>query len=284
MAAAPFIIVMNDAGTYYLQVEPTFEALTALAAKGVVFWGQKAIARRGVFHLALSGGSTPKALYAALAGEPYAHQLAWQHVHLWWSDERDVPSDHPDSNYKLAYDAWIGKVPIPPENVHRVPTELGAAQAAAQYEAAIESRVERRAGRDGPTSGFVLPTFDLILLGMGDDGHTASLFPGTPALHERRRLVAAQFVPKLNAQRITFTAPLINAADVVIVLVSGAGKAETLRRVLLGDYRPDVLPAQLVAPTDGKLFWMVDAAAAAQVAGGPGYPTEEFIYRRTGIP
>lgn len=282
MAAAPFIIVMNDAGTYYLQVEPTFEALTALAAKGVVFWGQKAIARRGVFHLALSGGNTPKALYAALAGEPYAHQLAWQHVHLWWSDERDVPSDHPDSNYKLAYDALIGKVPIPPGNVHRVPTELGATEAAARYEEEIKLRVGSQkweAALDCP-----LPTFDLILLGMGDDGHTASLFPGTPALHERRRLVVAQFVPKLNAQRITFTAPLINAADAVIVLVGGAGKAETLRRVLLGGYRPDALPAQLVAPAEGKLFWMVDAAAAAQVASGPGYPTEDFIYRRSNIP
>jgi len=270
MAGAPFVIVMNDDGTYYLQVEPTPDALTALAVRGVVFWAQKAIERRGVFHLALSGGSTPKALYQRLADQPYVHQLPWERVHLWWGDERVVSSDHPDSNYKLAYDALICKVPIPPHNVHRVRTELGASEAAAQYEAEITANV----------IGFPLPAFDLILLGMGDDGHTASLFPDTPALEAHDRLVVSQFVPKLNAQRITFTAPLINAADTVFFLVSGSGKAEMLRRVLLGDYRPHELPAQLIAPTRGKLFWMVDAAAAAQVATEASYPAQDFIYRR----
>ncbi len=275
MAGAPFVIVMNDDGTYYLQVEPTPEALTELAARGVVFWGRKAIERRGIFHLALSGGSTPKALYRRLASPPYVGQLDWQCVHLWWSDERAVPGDHPDSNYKLAYDALIAHVSIPPENVHRVQAELGPAGAAERYEAEIRSVI---AAAD-PS----LPTFDLILLGMGDDGHTASLFPYTPALAEQARLVVSQVVPQANiSARITFTPPLINAADVVCFLVSGVGKAGTLRRVLLGEYRPEALPAQLIAPTRGKLFWMVDAAAAAQVAAAPGYPPEEFIYRRMG--
>ena len=271
MAGAPFVIVMNDGGTYYLQVEPTPDALTTLAAKGVVFWAKKAIERRGVFHLALSGGNTPKALYQRLAAPPYLHQLAWERVHLWWGDERFVPSDHPDSNYKMAYDALIGKVPIPSRNIHRVRTELGAAEAAAEYEAEIAASV----------AGSPLPVFDLILLGMGEDGHTASLFPHTPALEAGERLVVSQLVPRLNAQRITFTAPLINAADTVFCLVSGSGKAETLRQVLLGDYRPRALPAQLIAPTQGKLFWMVDAAAAAQVAAGASYPAQDFIYRRS---
>lgn len=276
MAGAPFVIVMNDDGTYYLQVEPTPEALTELAAKGVVFWGRKAIERRGVFHLALSGGSTPKALYRRLASVPYADQLDWRRVHLWWSDERAVPSDHPDSNYKLAYDALIAQVAIPPEHVHRVQTELGATIAAERYESEIRLAIPAM-------SDAALPSFDLILLGMGDDGHTASLFPRTPALAERERLVRFQVIPQANVpERITFTAPLINAADVVFFLVSGAGKAETLRRVLLGEYRPEVLPAQLIAPARGKLFWMVDAAAASQVATTPGYPSEEFIYRRMG--
>ncbi|BCX04128.1 MAG: 6-phosphogluconolactonase [Candidatus Roseilinea sp.] len=275
MAGAPFVIVMNDDGTYYLQVEPTPEALTELAAKGVVFWGRKAIERRGVFHLALSGGSTPRALYQRLADVPYAGQLDWQRVHLWWSDERAVPSDHPDSNYKLAHDALIVNVPVPPQHVHRVQTELGAAKAAAQYEAEIRSAIAAADAR--------FPAFDLILLGMGDDGHTASLFPHTPVLAERERLVMSQVVPQANVpERITFTAPLINAADVVFFLVSGVGKSATLRRVLLGEYRPDVLPAQLIAPARGKLFWMADAAAAAQVATSASYPSEEFIYRRMG--
>ncbi|PJF48947.1 MAG: 6-phosphogluconolactonase [Chloroflexi bacterium] len=274
MSGAPFVIVMNDDGTYYLQVEPTPEAMAELAAKAVVFWGRKAIERRSAFHLALSGGSTPKALYRRLSGPPYADQLDWQRVHLWWSDERAVPHDHPDSNYNLAYDALIAHVPIPPENVHRVQTELGLAGAAEQYEAEIRSRI---AGVADPS----WPTFDLILLGMGDDGHTASLFPHTPALAERSRLVASQVVPQANVPaRITFTPPLINAADVVCFMVSGASKAGTLRRVLLGEYQPQALPAQLIAPTRGKLFWMVDAAAASHVAAGPAYPSEEFIYRR----
>ncbi len=274
MAGAPFVIVLNDDGTYYLQVEPTSDALTILAARGVIFWGQKAIERRGVFHLVLSGGSTPKALYRLLATAPYAGQLTWERVHLWWGDERVVPSDHPDSNYKLAYEALIAAVPIPPANVHRVRTELGAAGAAAQYEAEIRSAFTL-----APDSA--IPCFDLILLGMGDDGHTASLFPATPALAERERLVVSQVVPGAHVpERITFTVPLINAADTVFFLVSGAGKADALRRVLLGAYRPEALPAQLIAPVRGKLFWMADAAAAAQVATGPGYPAEEFIYRR----
>jgi 6-phosphogluconolactonase len=152
-----------------------------------------------------------------------------------------------------------------------VRTELGAIAAAAEYEAEITANVV----------GDPLPTFDLILLGMGDDGHIASLFPGTPALEARERLVVSQFVPKLNAQRITFTASLINAADTVFFLVSGSGKAERLQQVLLGDYRPHELPAQLIAPAQGKLFWMVDAAAAAQVAAKASYPAQDFIYRRT---
>lgn len=274
MSGAPFVIVMNDDGTYYLQVEPTPEAMTELAAKAVVFWGRKAIERRGAFHLALSGGSTPKALYQRLAAPPYVGQIDWQRVHLWWSDERAVPRDHPDSNYKLAYDALIAHVPIPPENVHRAQTELGPAGAAERYEAEIRSAIAAVAAPS-------LPTFDLILLGMGDDGHTASLFPHTPALAEQARLVVSQVVPQASIPaRITFTAPLINAADVVCFLVSGAGKAETLRRVLLGEHQPQALPAQLIAPTRGKLFWMADAAAASQVATGPAYPPEEFIYRR----
>jgi 6-phosphogluconolactonase len=287
----PFVIVLNDDSTYYMQVEPTPEALMHLAAKGVVFWGQKAIERRGVFHLALSGGSTPKALFELLATESFARQIFWDRVHLWWGDERNVPADDKDSNYKMAHDALISKVPIPEANVHRVKTELGAMEAAADYETEMLRVI---AGADPNTSSPhplisqhedhepsvpTRPRFDLILLGMGDDGHTASLFPHSDALMVRDRLVVSRFVPKVNMDRITFTYPLINSADTVFFLVSGAGKAGVLRRVLIGDVQPEELPSQGVVP-QGKLFWMVDASAAAEVATGPGYPSQEFIYRR----
>ena len=287
---SPFVILLNVDGTYSLHVEPDAAALTHLAAKAVVFWGQKAIERRGVFHLALSGGSTPKALFQLLATPDYARQIFWERVHVWWGDERDVPADDKDSNYRMANEALLSHVPIPALNVHRVQTELGTAQAAANYECELISVIvgERESGEAdaSPEQPINLsteqpPRFDLILLGMGDDGHTASLFPGTEALHVEDRLVVSHFVSKVNMNRITFTYPLINAADAVIFLVSGAGKAEVLKRVLLGDVQPDVLPSQGIAPLAGKLFWMCDADAAAQVASGPGYPQDgEFIYRR----
>ncbi len=283
VGVSPFVIQLNDEGTYHLNVQPDPQALTRLAASAVVFWSRKAIERRGRFHLALSGGGTPKQLYQLLATPEFAQQIFWDRVQVWWSDERDVPADHADSNYKMAHDALLSKAPIPPANVHRVRTELGAQQAAAQYETEIGLAFERL--RTDEASGALVdsggwPSFDLVLLGMGDDGHTASLFPHSPALKEGERLVTAHHVDKLNAMRITFCAPLINAADAVIFLVSGASKAAMLKRVLLGDYAPDELPAQMIAPA-GKLFWMADAAAAAQVADRPAYPAGEFIYRRS---
>jgi 6-phosphogluconolactonase len=280
-----FVILLNDSGTYSLHVEPDVSALTHLAAKAVVFWGGKAIQRRGVFHLALSGGSTPKALYQLLATPDYARQVFWDRVHVWWGDERNVPHDHPDSNYRMARESLIDHVPIPPQNVHRVRTELGAEQAAAHYE--TEMRFVFGQMQVDPDVDAVLmhtgefPRFDLVLLGMGDDGHTASLFPGTEALQVQDRLVVANSVPKLNTDRITFTYPLINAADSALFLVSGVNKADVLKQVLMGGVQPDVLPSQGIAPLTGKLFWMCDASAASLVASGPGYPSEgEFIYRR----
>lgn len=283
VGASPFVIQLNDEGTYHLNVQPDVQSLMRLAASAVVFWSRKAIERRGRFHLALSGGGTPKQLYQLLATPEFAQQIFWDRVQVWWGDERDVPAEHTDSNYKLAHDALLSKVPIPPANVHRVRTELGAQAAAAHYETEIGIAFERL--RLDEASGALVdsggwPSFDLVLLGMGDDGHTASLFPRSQALKEGERLVMAHHVDSLNAMRITFCAPLINAADAVIFLVSGANKAPMLKRVLLGDYTPDELPAQMIAPV-GKLFWMADAAAAAQVADRAVYPTEEFIYRRS---
>jgi 6-phosphogluconolactonase len=281
-ASAPFIIRLNEEGTYLLNVQPDAAALTKLAADGVVFWSKKAIERRGRFHMALSGGSTPKALFELLASAHYAPQIFWERVHVWWGDERDVPATHVDSNYKMAHDALLGKVPIPPANIHRVRCELGVEHAAAHYETEIKFafnviKIDEETGAILDGAGW--PVFDLVLLGMGDDGHTASLFPETDLLDETLRLVSSHFVEKVGMRRVTFTTPLINAADSVIFLVSGASKAAMLKNVLLGELQPKRWPAQLITPV-GKLFWMTDAAAAAQVATGPVYPEGEFIYRR----
>jgi len=171
-----------------------------------------------------------------------------------------VPRDHPDSNYGAARELLLSRVPVPAGSVHRMRGEVDPEQAALEYGQLIEREV-------GTPAESGVPVFDLILLGLGPDGHTASLFPGTPALYERTRLVVANFVPKLNTYRITFTPRLINAAARVIFLVTGADKAAALRAVLEGDFNPDVLPAQLVQPVSGQVIWLVDRAACAQVTG-----------------
>jgi 6-phosphogluconolactonase len=251
-----------------LHISPDAQTLMHDAATQVLVCYEAALARRGAFHLALSGGSTPKALYGLLACADWASRFDWSKVHLWWSDERDVPSDSSASNYHMAYQSLISQVPLPAENIHRVKTELGAEEAAAHYIGEIVTWLKDDAARlddPGDSAYFILHPFDLMLLGMGDDGHTASLFPGTSGLSERERIVIAHFVPKVNMMRITFTYPLINAARTVMFLVSGASKADMLKRVLLEFHHPDVLPSQGVAPTSGDLIWMVDAPAAAKL-------------------
>ncbi len=208
------------------------------------------------FTLALSGGSTPRGLHALLASDPVVRdRLPWQQLHFFWGDERHVPPDHPQSNYRMAYETLFSPASIPAENIHRVcGEEPDAALAAEKYERELQAFFDLEAGQ--------LPRFDCILLGMGPDGHTASLFPGTEALHEINRLVLANWVEKFQTYRITLTVPVLNHADLVVFLVSGAEKAEVLKEVLQGDYRPDRFPAQLIRPGPGKLLWIVDRAAA----------------------
>lgn len=221
-------------------------ALMQACAQRITDIARQAIAERGVCHIALSGGNTPKQLYATLASAQWREQLDWTRIHVWLSDERNVPSAHADSNFNSADVALIQPCGIPAQNVHRVQTELGATAAAAAYEAEL---VAQLGAVPAP------PVFDLILLGMGDDGHTASLFPGTLATLPAERLVVAHRVEKLNAERITFTPKLINAAREAMFLISGASKAAMLERVLNGPYRPNALPAQIVMPA--KLTWQV---------------------------
>lgn len=193
-----------------------------------------------------------------LALSPYRDSLAWSKVHLFWGDERCVPSTHPDSNYKMVNEALITKVPIPAENINRIPAEVGNPQLAAHsYEQTL---------RNHPLlGGGPFPSFDVMLLGLGEDGHTASLFPGTDVLHEKIRWVAAPFIKRFSAHRITLTPPVINRAASIIFVVTGESKSAALRQVLESEYRPDLLPAQLIRPEQGSLYWLVDRPAAAQL-------------------
>ena len=236
-------------------------SLARAAAEEVVRLAIEAVAARGRFMFVLAGGSTPKALYSLLAGDSRLNStMPWTQTHFFWGDERHVPPDHAESNFRMAQETMLAHVPVPHEHIHRVRSEEPhAARAAEEYERTLRTVF----------GGEAMPRFDLILLGMGTDGHTASLFPGTSALLERQRWVLANWVPKLNTWRITFTAPLINNAANVLFLVAGADKAESLHAVLKGPRQPEVFPSQLVQPADGRLLWLVDVAAGQSLAPKP---------------
>lgn len=232
------------------------------AAELFVRLGHEAVSSSDRFMVALAGGSTPKALYALLAADPFRLQISWSAVHLFWGDERCVSPDHPDSNYRMAREALLEKVPIPAQNIHRMPAEVeDHARAAADYERALRTFFGVPDGEQ--------PCFDLILLGMGEDGHTASLFPGTDALRETEHLVAANYVEKVGMYRLTLTAPVINQAANVVFLVSGESKASVLREVLEGADRPQHLPSQLIRPEKGHLLFIIDRAAAKKLTWLP---------------
>ena len=227
------------------------------AAEHIVKQGREAVARSRGFSLALSGGSTPKLLYQLLANpnEPFRQQIPWSNSYFFFTDERNVPPDHPDSNYRMAYEAMFAHAPR--TNVYRVPGEKPAAEAARQYEGVL---VE--------VFGPELPDFDVILLGLGEEGHTASLFPGTDALRERRRWVTVGHAPSGPPTRLTLTLGVINQATVVLFLASGNSKADRVKAVLEPQQDADrELPAALVRPDRGRLIWLLDRPAAAKLTG-----------------
>lgn len=239
----------------------TPQELFEAAAEEVVRAANQALAERGRFTLALSGGSTPRSLFTLLATNARS-ALAWDRTFFFWSDERHVPPTDPDSNYRMAHEAMLAKVPVPAGNVFRVPAEMPEAAAAAEaYEQTMRNFFALAPEQ--------FPRFDLILLGMGPDGHTASLFPETAALREKSRLVVANWVEKMKASRITFTLPVLNAARGVAFLVSGTDKAPALKAVLESDAPGEQYPAKLVQPSDGKLIWFVDRAAASELSNLP---------------
>ena len=232
-----------------LVVHETPQELAQAAARDFAAKAEAAIGERGRFTVALAGGSTPKATYEILARD-YADELDWSKVHIFFGDERTVPPDHEDSNYRMAQRTLLSHVPV--GSVHRMRGELPPAEAAAAYE---EELREFFGASDEP------PSLDLILLGIGEDGHTASLFPETSALEIHDRWVVANPVLKLETTRLTLTVPVINSARAVNFLVAGAGKAEALKQILQGDADPRQYPAKLVRPAGGPV-WMVDRAAA----------------------
>jgi 6-phosphogluconolactonase len=215
---------------------------------------RSAIEERGEFSVALSGGSTPKMLYIGLAKPDYQERLDWANSHLFFGDERHVPPDHPDSNFLMVKDTLLDKVSIPAENIHRVKAEMEPRMAAFSYEDDLRAFFHE-----------AWPRFDLVLLGMGTDGHTASLFPKTAGLNEEQRWFIANQVPSQGGWRLTLTKHAINAARKVVVLVSGTSKAEMLAEVLTGSYEPLNKPIQLISPTEGELIWLLDRAAASRL-------------------
>jgi len=243
------------------------EAVAAHAADEFIRRAESAIAARGVFRVALAGGSTPRRTYELLALGDRESQVEWQAVQIFFGDERSVPPEHSDSNYRTALEALLGKVDLRPESIHRMEGERpDLEQAAKAYEEILERAFEMKLP--------AWPRFDLIMLGMGGDGHTASLFPGTRALSVDSSWVVANEVPQLSTRRITFTVPLLNAARCVMFTVAGADKETRVADVLEGPRDPNRLPSQFVAPRDGDLLWLIDAAAAGALKDQPVEPVE----------
>lgn len=244
-----------------LRIFDDAEALAVAGAEEFAALAAAAVAVRGRFTVALAGGSTPRRLYRRLAEPPWRERVAWDRVEFFWSDERGVAPDQPESNYHMAATALLDRLGVSPARVHRIEGEAPEHAAAARR---YQTEIARVFGVEeiGPP-----PALDLILLGMGADGHTASLFPGTGALDERKRWVVSQFVPTVGAERITLTVSLINRARQIRVLVAGEDKAATLRAVLKGPHDPRRLPVQLIAPEAGGLVWFVDRGAAGALSG-----------------
>lgn len=238
----------------------TLEALSQAAADAVCQETAAAVRARGVCTLALTGGSTPRRCYELLASEPRRDGVPWDSLQFFWGDERAVAPDHEQSNFRLARETLLAPLAIPSSQIHRMEGERQDLDvAAAAYEQTLAAVFA--IPPDGPP-----PAFDLMLLAIGADGHTASLFPYTPALHETRRWVLAHHVPALDADRVTLTVPTLNQARSTIVLVSGRHKAAALAGVLEGPPDSDRLPAQLIRRTRGRLVWLVDEAAASELA------------------
>ncbi len=235
--------------------------LSRRAATEFVLLSKQSVLESGRFAVAVSGGSTPRGLYSLLSTPEFRDQVPWSQAHLFWGDERCVPPDHRDSNYAMARNALLSKIPIPEKNVHRMKGEGKPEASALEYEQELREFFQLAEDQ--------WPRFDLILLGLGPDGHTASLFPGHKILHQRARLVAAVYVEKMKSHRLTLTLPVLNHGANIFFLVAGEEKAPVLRVVLQEKSKLDPLPAELVQPARGRVVWLLDRHAAALLPNPP---------------
>lgn len=245
---------VNGSTGSVVRIFPDIHALSHAAADTFRSLAGMAVSNRGRFAAALSGGSAPKGLYTLLAERPYSDQIEWERVHLFWADERCVPPEHVDSNFKLVHELLLSRVAIPDKNIHRIKGERGAERAAEDYEQYLRAFF----GDED------FPALDLVILGVGEDGHTASLFPGSPQVMEHNRLAAPVFPGNQKKGRVTLTLPVLNHAKQVLFLVSGLSKQKIIRSILQ-DGNPDELPAGLVHLVTGSSSWYLDEDAASQL-------------------
>ena len=254
----PYSIMPKTIQVHY-HVTKDAEALSLATAGLIASTVEQSIAACGIARIAISGGNTPKQTFAALADpvQQFRQRIDWSRLLLFWVDERCVPPSDPDSNYRMTREVLLSKVPLPEDNIIRIEGELDPEEAVARYESALRNRFR--------LEGAELPRFDLILLGLGDNGHTASLFPHSDALDSMMSLVVAAHVEAKNPWRVTLTWPVINHASQIVFQIQGVAKAEVLRSVMLGPYQPEVLPAQLIRPESGELTLLLDESAASQL-------------------
>jgi 6-phosphogluconolactonase len=241
-----------------LHVYKNVDELSQAAAAWIANLITETLTQKGRFTIVLSGGSTPQKLHNILANTPYKQNIEWSKVHFFWGDERDVPFEDNRNNAKMAYDTLLNHVPVPAHHIHIIHTNIDAAASATAYEARLK--------RYFPIDAALITTFDLVLLGMGDDGHTLSLFPGTPVIHEQEKWVTSFYLEAQQMNRITLTAPIVNRAANIAFLTAGANKAVVLKEVLEGEYNPDKYPSQIIKPVTGNVHWFIDEAAAAKLS------------------
>jgi 6-phosphogluconolactonase len=246
-------VVVTAAADAEVRVFEDYGSLSHAAAELFVELGKTAVASPGRFAVALSGGSTPRQFYSLLGSSPYRDNLDWHRVHIFWADERCVPPDDPESNFKLVYDTLLSTIAIPDSNIHRVKGEEGPEKAARVYEQDIKIYF-----------GSDKPVYDLIILGVGKDGHTASVFPGSIAIHETARIALPVLFSKPGVNRVTLTLPIINLASHVLILASGKAKSDVVQEILEGE-NLNQYPAGLVHPVKGSITWLIDREAAASL-------------------
>ncbi len=255
-----------------LNISKNIEELSWRIAEWMVDHINEVLQKQDRFTIALSGGSTPKKLHLLLASDEFKNKIDWQKLHVFWGDERYVPFIDDRNNAKMTFDTLLNHVPVPKSQIHMMRTDIDPETSAKEYEGILKdyfseaARYELLASSNEPqTTNYKPQTFDLVLLGLGDNAHTLSLFPGEQAIHEKNSWAKSVFVKELNMQRITLTAPIVNLSSRIAFLVSGQDKADAVSHVLLNDYVPDMYPAQIIKPVNGELYWFLDEAAAMRV-------------------